>query len=447
MKHVVVVGGGFTGLNVVRELGNRKNVRVTLLDKNNFHLFQPLLYQVAMAALNAGEIAYPLRMMLARYKNVTVYKGVAERIDPFEKKVFTDFGEITYDYLVLACGAKHHYFGHNGWEEHAPGLKTIAQASEIRRRVMDAYEKAERTQDASEKRKMLTFVVVGGGPTGVELAGSIGEMSRYYLSKYYRNIDPKLTRIFIVHSAPRILQTFSPDLSARATRALEKLGVQVWTCSLVSGIDAGGVQVGKERIEAGTVLWAAGVKAARLVQGTDFETDGSGRVFVTEDLSVPGYGDVFAGGDQACFTREDGSTLPGMASVALQEGRTIGKNILLSIQGKVRQPFRYRDKGQMATIGKKMAIAEKGNVRLHGLFAWMIWVGVHVYYLSSVRHRFFVLMQWAWSYFTFGHEARIVNKEWRFYPDLPEKAEPAAPVAMNVDPGCLYIPDVQLQGK
>lgn len=220
-------------------------------------------------ALNAGQIAYPLRMMLARYRNVTVYKGVVERIDPAEKKVFTDFGELDYDYLVLACGAKHHYFGHNGWEEHAPGLKTISQASEIRRRVMDAYEKAERTRDPSEKRRMLTFVVVGGGPTGVEPAGSIGEMSRYYLSKYYRNIDPKLARIFIVHSAPRILQTFSPELSGRATRALEKLGVQVWTCSLVSGgIDANGVQVGNERIEAGTVLWAAGVKAARIVGGT-----------------------------------------------------------------------------------------------------------------------------------------------------------------------------------
>lgn len=447
MKHVVIVGGGFAGLNVVKELGNRRDVRVTLIDKNNFHLFQPLLYQVAMAALNAGQIAYPLRMMLARYKNVTVYKGLVEGIDPLEKKVFTDFGELSYDYLVMACGARHHYFGHNEWEEHAPGLKTISQASEIRRRVMDAYEKAERTQDPAEKRRMLTFVVVGGGPTGVELAGSIGEMSRYYLSKYYRNIDPKLTRIFIVHSAPRILQTFSPELSGRATRALEKLGVQVWTCSLVSGIDADGVQVGNERIEAGTVLWAAGVKSVQLARGTGFETDKSGRVLVAEDLSVPDYPDVFAGGDQASFTLEDGSALPGMASVALQEGRTIGRNILLSVQGKARKSFRYRDKGQMATIGKNVAIAEKGNVRLHGLFAWMIWIGVHIYYLSSVRHRFFVLMQWAWSYFTFGHEARIVNKEWRFYPDLPERAEPAEPVDLKVHPGCLYVAEVQMQGK
>lgn len=439
MKHVIVVGGGFAGLNVVKELGNRRNVRVTLLDKNNFHLFQPLLYQVAMAALNAGEIAYPLRMMLARYRNVTVYKGIVDRIDPVGKKVFTDFGELEYDYLVLACGAKHHYFGHNEWEEHAPGLKTIAQASEIRRRVMDAYEKAERTQDPAEKRRMQTFVVVGGGPTGVELAGSIGEMSRFYLSKYYRNIDPKLTRIFIVHSAPRILQTFSPELSGRATRALEKLGVQVWTCSLVSGIDEYGVQVGNERIEAGTVLWAAGVKAGRLNGCSVFETDSSGRICVTDDLNVPGYPDVFAGGDQACFSLADGTALPGMASVALQQGRAIGRNILLSVQGKALRSFRYKDKGQMATIGRNMAIAEKGNVRLHGLFAWIIWIGVHIYYLSSVRHRFFVLMQWAWSYFTFGHEARIVNKEWRFYPDLPERAEPAEPVVLGTHPGCSYV--------
>ncbi|MEE9905474.1 NAD(P)/FAD-dependent oxidoreductase [Chlorobium sp.] len=439
MKHVVVVGGGFAGLNVVKELGNKRNVKVTLIDKNNFHLFQPLLYQVAMAALNAGEIAYPLRMMLARYRNVTVYKGVVERIDPDEKKVYTDFGSLDYDYLVLACGAKHHYFGHNGWEEHAPGLKTIAQASEIRRRVMDAYEKAERTQDSAEKRRMLTFVVVGGGPTGVELAGSIGEMSRYYLSKYYRNIDPKLTRIFIVHSAPRILQTFSPELSGRATRELEKLGVQVWTCSLVNGIDEYGVQVGNERIEAGTVLWAAGVKASRLPGGSVFETDSGGRVYVTDELSLPGYPDVFAGGDQACFSLEDGTSLPGMASVALQQGRAIGRNILLSAEGKKRRAFRYKDKGQMATIGRKMAIAEKGNVKLYGLLAWIIWIGVHVYYLSGVRHRFFVLMQWAWSFFTFGHEARIVNKEWRFYPDLPERAEPAEPTVLHTHPGCSYV--------
>jgi len=444
MKHVVIVGGGFAGLNVAKELGNHSDVRVTLIDKNNFQLFQPLLYQVAMAALNAGEIAYPLRIILSKFKNVTVLKGIVKTVDPRKKTVFTDFGDIQYDYLVLCCGAKHHYFGHNEWEEFAPGLKTIGQAAEIRRRVMEAFENAERSQNPEEKRKLLTFVIVGGGPTGVELAGSIGEMSRYYLSKYYRNIDSRLTRIFIVHSAPRILQTFSPELSEKATRALEKLGVQVLGCSVVSKIDAGGVQFGTEKIEAGTVLWAAGVRATSIGKTIGFDTDRSGRIIVGEDLSVPGYPDVFTGGDQAHFALPENRTLPGLASVALQEGEAIGRNILLNINGKPGKPFRYRDKGQMATIGKNAAIAERGNVKLSGLPAWIIWLVVHIYYLSGLKHRLFVLLQWAWSYFTFGHGARIVNKEWRFYSSITEPAEPAEPEDLAVDPSCAYSPG---QGK
>jgi NADH dehydrogenase len=437
MKHVVIVGGGFAGLNAAKALGNRKEVNVTLIDKNNYHLFQPLLYQVAMSALNAGEIAYPLRMMLSKYRNVTVYKGVVKTVDLRAKIVVTDFGEIPYDYLVLTCGAKHHYFGHNEWEEFAPGLKTIAQAAEIRRRVMEAYENAERSKDPAEKKKLLTFVIVGGGPTGVELAGSIGEMSRYYLAKYYRNIDPKLTRIFIVHSASRILQTFSPELSGKATRALEKLGVQVWTCSMVSRIDSCGIHVGNERIEAGTVLWAAGVRATSIGKTIGFETDHTNRIIVSPDLSVPGYPDVFVGGDQAHFALEDGVTLPGLASVAIQAGQSIGRNILLDSSGKPKKPFIYRDKGQMATIGKNASIAERGKVRLSGLPAWLIWLAVHIYYLSGLRHRLFVLLQWGWSYFTFGHGARIVNKEWRFYANLPEPAEPAEPEPLEQDPACM----------
>ncbi|ABL65114.1 NAD(P)/FAD-dependent oxidoreductase [Chlorobium phaeobacteroides] len=443
MKHVVIVGGGFAGLNVAKELGNKKDIRVTLIDKNNFQLFQPLLYQVAMAALNAGEIAYPLRIMLSKYKNVTVLKGVVKTVDPRNKTVYTDFGEMQYDSLVLCCGAKHHYFGHNEWEEFAPGLKTIGQASEIRRRVMEAFENAERSQDVAEKRKLLTFVIVGGGPTGVELAGSIGEMSRYYLSKYYRNIDPKLTRIFIVHSAPRILQTFSPELSSKATRALEKLGVQVWTCSLVSRIDADGVQVGNEKIEAGTVLWAAGVRATSIGKTIGFDTDHSGRIIVEDDLTVRGYPDVFTGGDQAHFALPGETSLPGLASVALQQGQAIGRNILLAFQGKPKKPFKYRDKGQMATIGKNAAIAERGNVKLSGLSAWIIWLGVHIYYLSGVKHRLFVILQWAWSYFTFGHAARIVNNEWRFYTNVQEPAEPAEREELMANPACVFAADAR----
>lgn len=436
MKHVVIVGGGFAGLNAAKVLGNRDDVQVTLIDKNNYHLFQPLLYQVAMSALNAGEIAYPLRMMLSKYRNVTVYKGMVKTADPVARTITTDFGEISYDYLILACGAKHHYFGHNEWEEFAPGLKTVAQAAEIRRRVMEAYENAERSKDPAERKRLLTFVIVGGGPTGVELAGSIGEMSRYYLSRYYRNIDPKLTRIFILHSAPRILQTFSPELSSKATRALEKLGVQVWTCSLVTRIDSGGIEVGNERIEAGTVLWAAGVRASTIGRSIGFETDQANRIMVSPDLSVPGYPEIFVGGDQAHFSLEDGSSLPGLASVAIQQGQSIGRNILRDTLGKPRQIFCYRDKGQMATIGKNASIAERGNVRLSGIPAWIIWLGVHIYYLSGIKHRLFVLMQWGWSYFTFGHGARIVNKEWRFYASLPEPAEPADPEPMLQNPAC-----------
>ncbi|NTU92376.1 MAG: NAD(P)/FAD-dependent oxidoreductase [Chlorobiaceae bacterium] len=425
MKHVVIVGGGFAGINAARELGNRKGIRVTLIDRNNYHLFQPLLYQVAMSALNAGEISYPLRKMLSRYRNITIYKGSVEKVDLAGKAVHTDFGTIEYDYLIMACGSKHHYFGRNEWEEYAPGLKTIGQASEIRRRVMEAFEHAERTSDPAERRKLLTFVIVGGGPTGVELAGSIGEMSRYYLSKYYRNIDPRLTRIFIVQSGPRILASFSPELSSKAARALEQLGVQIWTSSKVERIDGNGVRIGNETIEAATVLWAAGVRACSIGKRMGVDTDESGRILVTDALSIPGYPEVYCGGDQAHFKLPDNSVLPGLGSVALQQGRVIGRNIRLDIEGRAVRSFCYRDKGQMATIGKNRAIAEKGSIKLTGMVAWLAWLMVHIYYLNGFKHRFFVILQWAWSYFTFGHGARIVNREWRFYPQEKETNPPA----------------------
>ena len=418
MKHVVIVGGGFAGINAARELGNKRDVRVTLIDRKNYHLFQPLLYQVAMSALGAGDVAEPLRNMLSRYKNITVFKGVVENVDTERKILQTDFGEISYDYLILACGVKHHYFGNEQWEEHAPGLKIIAQATEIRRRVMEAYEAAERTADSVERKKHLTFVIVGGGPTGVELAGSIGEMSRFTLSKYYKHIDPKLTRIFIVEAESRILGSFSPELASKATRALEQLGVQVWTSSMVTNVDANGVQIGNERIEAATVLWAAGVRAIGLGRKMGVDIDSSGRIIVEEDLSVPGHPEIFVAGDQAHFAHHIDEPLPGMAPVASQQGRAIGKNILAEIKGKHRKPFRYRDKGQMATIGRNKAIVEIGSLKFFGSFAWLTWLLVHIYYLTTFKHRVFVLLQWGWSYFTFGHGARlIVNKEWRFYPN------------------------------
>ena len=309
-KQVVIVGGGFAGFNAARILGNKADIEITLIDRKNYHLFQPLLYQVAMAALGEGDIAAPLRNMLANYQNITVFKGVVTNVDIENKIVITDFANISYDYLILACGVQHHYFGNNQWEEYAPGLKTLAQAKEIRRRVMEAYERAERTKDPVERKKLLTFVIVGGGPTGVELAGSIGEMSRYTLSKFYRNIDPKLTRIFIVEAAPRILGSFHPELASKATRSLEKLGVQVWTSSMVSNVDENGVQIGKERIEAATVLWAAGVTAIEIGRTIGVETDRIGRIIVGEDLSIPGHPEIFVGGDLANFVQENGNTCP-----------------------------------------------------------------------------------------------------------------------------------------
>ncbi len=417
-KRVVIVGGGFAGLNAARVLGNKLDMDVTLIDRKNYHLFQPLLYQVAMAALGEGDIAAPLRNMLAGYHNITVFKGIVKNIDMEGKTVITDFKNIPYDYLILACGVQHHYFGHNEWEENAPGLKTLAQAKEIRRRVMEAYERAERTSDPVERKKLLTFVIVGGGPTGVELAGSIGEMSRYTLSRFYRNIDPKLTRIFIVEAAPRILGSFDHELASKATRSLEKLGVQVWTNSMVSDVNADGVQIGNERIEAATVLWAAGVTAIAIGRTMGVETDAIGRIIVESDLSIPGHPEIFVGGDLAHFDIENGKTLPGLAPVALQQGKAIGKNILLDHKGKQRKTFRYKDKGQMATIGKNKAIVEVGKLKFDGIVAWFTWLLVHIYFLTSFRHRVFVILQWAWSYVTFSYGARlIVNREWRFYPD------------------------------
>ncbi|NTW57171.1 MAG: NAD(P)/FAD-dependent oxidoreductase [Chlorobiaceae bacterium] len=417
-KRVVIVGGGFTGLKAARTLGNHLDLEITLIDRKNYHLFQPLLYQVAMAALGESDIAAPLRNMLANLHNLTVFKGIVEKIDIENRQVVTDFKTIPYDYLILACGVQHHYFGHNEWEENAPGLKTLAQAKEIRRRVMEAYERAERTNDPVERKKLLTFVIVGGGPTGVELAGSIGEMSRYTLSKFYRNIDPKLTRIFIVEAAPRILGSFSPELASKATRSLEKLGVQVWTSSMVSNVDPDGVQIGNERIEASTVLWAAGVTATGIGKTLGVETDQIGRVVVGSDLSVPGHPEIFVGGDLAHFEDANGKTLPGLAPVAQQQGKAIANNIKLDLKGKERKPFSYRDKGQMATIGKNKAIVEVGKLKFDGIVAWFTWLLVHIYFLTSFRHRVFVMLQWGWSYFTFSYGARlIVNREWRFYPD------------------------------
>lgn len=415
-KHVVIVGGGFAGLNAAKVLGNQPGLRVTLIDRRNYHLFQPLLYQVAMAALSPADIAAPIRHILARCRNITVLQEEVTGVDLAARTVMAGTATVSYDYLLLACGAHHVYFGHEEWEEFAPGLKTIEQATEIRRRVLNAFEAAECATDPAEQRRLLTFVIVGGGPTGVELAGAIGEMSRYTLTRDFRNINPRLARIILIEAEPRILASFSEKLASEAARNLERLGVQIWPASRVTGMDANGVQVGQERLEAATILWAAGVHASKLGEKLGVATDRQGRILVAADLSIPNHPEVFVAGDQAHFDHGRATPLPGLAPVALQEGRAIAKNILRENAGRTRRPFHYHDKGQLATIGRSRAIVELGRLRFAGFFAWLAWVVVHIYYLIGFKNRLSVLMQWAWSFFSWQRGARlIVSKEWRFY--------------------------------
>lgn len=414
---VLIVGGGFAGMNAAKRLGNVKGIEVTVVDRTNHHLFQPLLYQVAMAGLSPADIAAPIRTMLAGYQNIRVLQGEVKELKLAEKKAITTFGELAFDYLILCCGARHSYFGHDEWEEFAPGLKTLEQATEIRRRVLSAYEEAERTSSMEERKKQLTFVVVGGGPTGVELAGAIGEMSRFTLSREFRNIDAKLARVILIESGPEILSMFSKEQASRAVRDLENLGVQVWTNSKVTKIDAGGVEVGNERLSSATVLWAAGVVASPLGKNAGLECDRANRIVVGEDLSVNGFSYVFAAGDQASFSHQGSRPLPGVAQVAIQQGRFLAKSIRGDLAGKPRGKFHYKDKGQMATIGRSSAIVEIGKFKIAGFLAWLTWLAVHIYFLTGFKNRLIVVTQWAWSYMTFRRGARlIVNKEWRFNP-------------------------------
>jgi NADH dehydrogenase len=415
-RRVVIVGGGFAGLAAARALGGVAGADVTLLDRSNHHLFQPLLYQVAMAGLSPAEIAAPIRSLLSRHRNVRVLREEVLGVELAARRVVTASGGMPYDTLVLACGAQHAYFGHEEWEAFAPGLKTLEQATEIRRRVLVAYEDAEKEEDPERKKRLLTFVIVGGGPTGVELAGAIGEMSRFTLARDFRRIDPKLTRVMLVEAGPRILPSFPEPLASRAVRDLEKLGVQVWTNSAVTQIDADGVELGPERIGAATVLWAAGVKPSPLSRTLGVPLDPQGRVIVAPDLSLPGHAEVFVAGDQARVPGPDGRPLPGVAPVALQQGRHVGRSLARELAGRPREPFRYRDKGQMATIGRSRAIVELGRLRFAGLPAWLLWIVVHIYYLTGFENRLLVVIQWAWSYLSFRRGARlIVGKRWRFY--------------------------------
>ena len=416
MKRVVIVGGGFAGLNAAKGLANARDIEVTLLDERNHHLFQPLLYQVATAGLSPAEIAAPIRGILSHARNIRVLRERALDVDLSRRVVVSDSCEHPYDYVVLACGSKHAYFGNEEWEVHAPGLKTLEQATEIRRRVLTAFEEAEKEVKPELKRALLTFVIVGGGPTGVELAGAIGEMSRFTLARDFRHIDPTLARVILVEAGPRILPTFDKKLAGRAARDLESLGVQIWSESLVTNIDADGLDIGTERLPCRTVLWAAGVKASSLGQGLGADLDHQGRVIVGPDLSLPGHREVFIAGDQAHVLGPDGNPLPGMAPAALQQGRYLAKRIRTMVRGGNHPDFRFRDKGQMATIGRRRAILQSGRIRFGGFAAWMSWLLIHIYYLAGFKNRLFVVLQWAWSYFSYGRGARlIVEKDWRFY--------------------------------
>ncbi|MBW1914489.1 MAG: NAD(P)/FAD-dependent oxidoreductase [Deltaproteobacteria bacterium] len=416
MKRILIIGGGFAGLKAAKILARSKRVSITLIDKKNHHLFQPLLYQVATAGLSPAEIAMPIRSIFSKYKNIKVLHGTVTSLDLNKQEAYTDFGMLYYDYLILACGAQHTYFGHEEWEEYAPGLKTLEQAIEIRRRILTAFEQAERTDNVEAQRSLLTFIVVGGGPTGVELAGAIGEMSRYTLSTDFRNIDPTLTRVMLLEAGHRILLSFSEKQASTATRDLEGLGVQVWTSSPVTHIDKDGVAIGKERIRASTVLWAAGVQAVDINSSLGVELDHQGRILVEPDLSIKGHHNAFVAGDQACFLHQTGECLPGLSPVALQQGKFLANNLLREIKRQKRLSFHYRNRGQMATIGRSRAIVEIDGFRIEGFWAWLTWLFVHIYFLIGFNNRILVFIKWASSYLTYSKGARLItNKGWRFY--------------------------------
>jgi NADH dehydrogenase len=426
LPHIVILGGGFGGLNAARALA-RAPVRVTLIDRRNHHLFQPLLYQVATAALNPSDIAAPIRRILRSQKNAEVLLAEARSVDLNAKVVELDEDVVSYDYLVVATGARHSYFGHDEWAPFAPGLKSIADALEVRRRILMAFELAEREADARIREAFLTFVIVGGGPTGVELSGALCEIAQHALSRDFRRINPAQARVILLEGSDRVLQSYRPELSDKARRQLERLGVEVRTSSRVTSIDAEGVGLGAERIEARTVLWAAGVAGSGLGRGLGVRLNRAGRVEVAPDLSIVGHRDAFVVGDLAGVT-QDGAPVPAVAPAAMQEGHHATRNILRAIAGKPTLPFRYVNKGSLATIGRSAAVADLGKVRLSGLLAWVAWLGLHLLFLVGFRNRVLVLFEWAWSFLSYDRGARLITGPIRRKPDAcAEIARPLTP--------------------
>lgn len=414
---VVIIGGGFGGLYAALSL-NRAPVHVTLLDRRNFHLFQPLLYQVATGGLSPANIAAPLRDVLKRQANAQVLLAEATSIDVGGRRVILREGDsVPYDTLIVAAGARHHYFGRPDWEALAPGLKTVEDATEIRRRILLAFETAERSDDPVQRQGLLTFVLVGAGPTGVEMAGAIAELARQTLRRNFRRIDPAAARILLLEGADRVLPPYPPDLSAKAERSLRRLGVEVWTKARVTEIQPGVVTVDRggtvERISTATIIWAAGVQASPMgkivAEATEAVLDHAGRVTVANDLTLPGHPEIFVIGDLAIAKGADGKPLPGIAPVAMQQGRYVAGIIRKRLRGETSGPFHYRDKGTMATIGRAAAVGEIFGLRLSGLLAWLAWLFIHLAYLIQFQNRVLVLMQWCWNYATRNRAARLIT--------------------------------------
>jgi NADH:ubiquinone reductase (H+-translocating) len=429
--HIAILGGGFGGLYCARQLSRVPDAHITLVDRSNFHLFQPLLYQVATASLSPADIATPIRSVVRGRRNVEVWMAEARDIDVDGRRVILDDGTLTYDYLVVATGATHAYFGHDEWAEYAPGLKTIDDALDMRRRFLLAFETAEREADEATRRRLLTFVIIGAGPTGVELAGAMAEIARQVMPRDFRFIDTTSARIVLLEGAPRVLPTYPEELSAKAQRQLVKLGVEVRTGAFVTGLGDGYVQIGEERVGAETVFWAAGVAASPLGARLGVPLDRAGRVRVEPDCSLPGRPEVFVIGDLAHMPwPEEGAperpdrigaksgqtterTVPGVAQGAIQMGRFVARAIRADMKGRPRGRFRYRDKGSLATIGRAAAVADFGRVRLSGLPAWLVWVFVHILYLIGFRNRLLVMLQWAWAYIAFQRGIRLITGQQR----------------------------------